>query len=99
LKKPSRNWDADYGSGVDDFAGVCDACGDSDGDSVAVGVADGAAVAVTVGDDSGDARDALEGRDLEIWMSDSRKRATGITTPTATAHFVQYRIVEPCRIV
>jgi hypothetical protein len=72
-RKRVRN---DYGAGGGNFIGVCagvdvdsgvgDACGDSDGDSIAVGAGEGATVADTCGDDIGDACDAL----LSIILSD-----------------------------
>ena len=89
LKQPLPNWNADYGAGGGNFIGVGvasgegvgDSCGVADGDSVAVGVAVSATVACAVGDDSGNAWDALEGRHVEIWMSDSRRT----TVPTTAA--------------
>ena len=98
----------DYGAGGGNFIGVCagvdvdsgvgDACGDSDGDSIAVGAGEGATVADACGDDVGDACDALAGRSLENGISAIRATSIGTTTPTATAHFVQYRMVEPWAI-
>jgi len=72
-----------------------DGCGDSDGDSIAVGDGDGATVADACGDDVGDACDALAGRSLENGISAIRATSIGTTTAATTAHFVQYRMVEP----
>ena len=72
--------------------------GDSDGDSIAVGAGEGATVADAWCDDVGDACDALAGRSLENGISAIRATSIGTTTPTATAHFVQYRMVEPWAI-
>ena len=55
-------------------------------------------VADACGDDVGDACDALAGRSLENGISAIRATSIGTTTPTATAHFVQYRMVEPWAI-
>jgi len=94
----------DYGAGGGNFIGVCagvdvdsgvaDACGDS----IAVGASDGTTVAFAFGDDVGDACDALAGKSLENGISAIRATSIGTTTPTATAHFVQYRMVEPWAI-
>lgn len=95
----------DYGAGGGNFIGVCagvdvdsgvaDACGDSDGDSIAVGASEGATVGDACRNDVGDACDALARRSLENGISAIRATSIGITTPAATAHFVQYRMVEP----
>ena len=76
----------DYGAGGGNFIGVCA------GVDVDSGVGDAS------GDDVGDACDALAERSLVNGISAIRATSIGTTTPTATAHFVQYRMVEPWAI-
>src|SRR5438105_5108243 len=96
LKQPSQSLDADY-SGVDVGEGVGDVSGTANVDFVSCSGSDTTSFGTVCGDDAGDAWDDVEGRDLEIWMSDSRAAitATSIGTRIAaqTAPFVQFRIL------
>lgn len=94
LKQPLPNWSANY-SGVDVNSGIGDAVPDSVGDTDCVGDCIGAAVMDAIGDDFGSSSNDLEGRSMEGNISTIRATSIGTTTPTATAHFVQYKIVEP----
>ncbi len=88
MKKPSRNWNANY-SGVAPVKGVSDTIGDSDGGSVAVGVSPSGRLCV--GDGVGDC-DALARRSLEKSISAIRTTAIGTTTAVITAQRAQNKI-------
>src|SRR5436190_1601293 len=80
LKRPSQRLNADY-SGVDVAEGVDDANGTANTDFVSGSGSETASFGTVCGDDVGDAWDDVAGRDLEIWMSDSRAIRATITAP------------------
>ena len=100
----ARKREYDYGAGGGNFIGVSvgadvnSGVGDAGGDSVAVGDSKGTVIAAICSDDIGDAFDVTERRSLENGISAIRATNIGTTMPTATAHFVQYRMVEPWAI-
>ena len=81
MEKLSRSWNADYDAGVDVGEDVGNARGVRDSGFFADGDIRGATVGIICGDDVGDARDDVEGRNLEIPMSEISRT----TVPIAAA--------------